>query len=896
MEEHFKTDLHKHLKTWLLSFLLIAVIGLETWNFVGTAYAVPADNTSSYQVLFVDENGEPFKNDDGTEVTGMTKTLKPEKKITVPKIKKKWLPSDTKDNDQIVPVWNIPDTDITVYPGDELWYEDYADQVSDGELRFYLVPNEDAINSDTSAVFFYTADGEEIEEYSKPNIKIGKTITLPDPGPYGGKFWLAEDDDGNRMLYKKGESYRVTEYSGEFVVGDSSTVAIKYLYPVDQDTADGHSPGDIYYTDSAKVGDYIIVKGSPGNILFGQTFRGWEETNGLYDGILTAGTSIQITSTEDLEFMPYYEEDPNWDPTDAPENMLPDGMTDEKTRQLEENAGAGVNLSLSNNPEDGSYGGKLTKDGGSSTKFGSNSKNNTMQNGDLMSGTRKDATLTNTAEDQYGRIIEGGDGDPSKALVQDDSLFGMDIYGNAFAYPYWESDEGKRKEIVTNRLNQYKGNSWVNFIEKHPELADAVSRFEEREFDLLKDDCTDKLALERRQWRGWMDYYSDIPESVVSANTGENDVWVNNQDGETNRLLARVKFSNSWENYTFYQYFYDPTHSTFSSYTFGGIGNQVTIDNLKQVYNQLANLGYSESAACAMCAIIWQNTNGSFSAEYDGSNGKGLWAWNADEVTNVRSIIAKNELVGSVVDANIDEKWVDLQVQTRALDSWINLNYHDLLNNAVGQSFAIGNTFAFSKTTNVQTAVDALCRVFRDGEDEQTDDAIKLPDGKYYKDAQKLREYASALKKALQKDEGGYTFDSSQLAGMNCSEIRRKLCEVAVSYVGKIPYISGGQSLQTGVDCSGFTMEIYKMFGVTLPRKSYVQATSGIKIQNGIEGARPGDLMIWRKPGTEEGHVAIYIGNNQHVHASCEKDGLKISTGESSSRGKVFLGYYSVFD
>lgn len=896
MKKMHKNHSARYMQAWMFAFLLIVMIVTGIAVKVGLAYAAPtSDSGQPYQIRFVDQDGNPFLNDDGTEVSNMTKTLQPDKKVKTPKIKKKWLPAETKNDDQIIPAWNVPDTELTVYPGDEIWYEDYEEESQQIELTFYLVPDDRTINTNTSGVFFYDADGEEIEEYARPNCKIGKQITVPDPMPYGGKYWSLEDEDGNTKLYKKGDKYQVTEYSGEFIICESKTVTINYLYPVDQDLSDGHTPGEVFFTDNAQVGDYIILRGSPGNIVFGCTFRGWTESNDTYDGVLSAGRSVQILSSDDLEFVAYYEEDENWDPgAGDSEEMLPDGLTNDTTEKLQDDAGDGVSLTLNNNPNDKSYGGRLTKDGGTTTGFSSNTKNNIAQNGNLQSGTRKNEALTNREEDQYGRPMEGGDGDSTKPLVQDDSLFAMDIYGNAFAYPYWETDEGKRKEIVVNRLKQYKGNSWVNFIQKHPELSEAVSRFEEREYELLKDDCTDSLATARKSWHGWMDYYSDIPDSVAQTEKGDDDVWINNSDGETNRLLARIKYSNSWQGYTFYQYFYDPTYSTFSSYTFGGIGANVNTDNLELIYNQLSMKGYSEEAACAICAVIWQNTNGSFSAEYDGSNGKGLWAWNADEVTNVRSLLLQNELLGLGTETSVDEQWKDLQAQTRALDSWLLLNHHDDLNAAVGKKIVLGNTFAFQKTSNVQTAVDALCQIFRKGEDTQSDNALKLPDGKYYKDAAQLRKYASELKNALKKDSsGGYTFDSSQLKTMDCSEIRRTLCETAKSYVGKIPYIWGGKNLQTGVDCSGFTSAIYRMFGVTLADKSNMQGNGGIKVSR--ENARPGDLMVWGERGAEEGHVAIYLGNNMHVHASGKKTGIKISSGEDSG-GKVFQGYFSFFD
>ena len=358
-----------------------------------------------------------------------------------------------------------------------------------------------------------------------------------------------------------------------------------------------------------------------------------------------------------------------------------------------------------------------------------------------------------------------------------------------------------------------------------------------------------------------------------------------------------MKFSNAWDGYTFYQYFYDPTYSTFSSYTFGSMGNGVNTENLTLIYNQLIMKGYSEESACAICAVIWQNTNGSFSAEYDGSNGKGIWAWNAEDVDKVRSFILQNEAFGLGTEATIDENWKDVQAQTRALDSWLFVNHHDDLNAATGKKVQFGNTFEFKKITNTQTAVDALCQVFRTGEDTQQDNAIKLPDGKYYKDVEQLRKYASELKKAKTKDaSGSYTFDSTQLETMDCSEIRRAICELAKGCVNNVPYKWGASSLDKsiGTDCSGFTKALYAQFGIDLPRKSYTQGQNGVKVSR--EAARPGDLMVWNhKPGDDTGHVAIYIGNGMAIHAPGKGKFVTYKQGEDSG-GKQFLGYYSFFD
>ena len=90
----------------------------------------------------------------------------------------------------------------------------------------------------------------------------------------------------------------------------------------------------------------------------------------------------------------------------------------------------------------------------------------------------------------------------------------------------------------------------------------------------------------------------------------------------------------------------------------------------------------------------------------------------------------------------------------------------------------------------------------------------------------------------------------------------------ATQFVGN-PYVWGGTSLTSGADCSGFVQSVYANFGVSLPRTSYEQQNAGTEVS--YADAQPGDLICYG------GHVAIYMGNGQIVHASNAKDGIKIS-------------------
>ena len=101
------------------------------------------------------------------------------------------------------------------------------------------------------------------------------------------------------------------------------------------------------------------------------------------------------------------------------------------------------------------------------------------------------------------------------------------------------------------------------------------------------------------------------------------------------------------------------------------------------------------------------------------------------------------------------------------------------------------------------------------------------------------------------------------------SELGKAVADYACQFTGN-PYVWGGTSLTNGADCSGFVMSVYKNFGVSLPHSSAADRSVGAAV-DGLANAQPGDIVCY------SGHVAIYIGNGQIVHASTAKTGIIIS-------------------
>ncbi len=100
------------------------------------------------------------------------------------------------------------------------------------------------------------------------------------------------------------------------------------------------------------------------------------------------------------------------------------------------------------------------------------------------------------------------------------------------------------------------------------------------------------------------------------------------------------------------------------------------------------------------------------------------------------------------------------------------------------------------------------------------------------------------------------------------------IASYALKFVGN-PYVYGGSSLTHGTDCSGFTMSVFRKFGISLPRTSREQSQKGKKISP--SSARAGDLIFYASGGRVN-HVALCIGGGRVVHASNPRTGITTSS------------------
>lgn len=137
----------------------------------------------------------------------------------------------------------------------------------------------------------------------------------------------------------------------------------------------------------------------------------------------------------------------------------------------------------------------------------------------------------------------------------------------------------------------------------------------------------------------------------------------------------------------------------------------------------------------------------------------------------------------------------------------------------------------------------------------------------------KAREAAAKTAQAQAASTPATTTTAVVTSNENSSEMGVAVAEYALQFVGN-PYVYGGSSLTNGTDCSGFVMSVYANFGVSLPHSSSADRSQGSAVDGGLENAQPGDLICY------SGHVALYIGDGQIVHASTKKTGIIVSNAD----------------
>ena len=110
---------------------------------------------------------------------------------------------------------------------------------------------------------------------------------------------------------------------------------------------------------------------------------------------------------------------------------------------------------------------------------------------------------------------------------------------------------------------------------------------------------------------------------------------------------------------------------------------------------------------------------------------------------------------------------------------------------------------------------------------------------------------------------------------------------IAEHFLG-VRYVWAGASPVYGFDCSGFTMYVYAQLGVQLTHFSGAQWNEGSRVL--VDQLAPGDLVFFEPGANGPGHVGIYIGGGEFIHAPHTGDVVKISSLYESSYSFSYLG------
>ena len=110
-------------------------------------------------------------------------------------------------------------------------------------------------------------------------------------------------------------------------------------------------------------------------------------------------------------------------------------------------------------------------------------------------------------------------------------------------------------------------------------------------------------------------------------------------------------------------------------------------------------------------------------------------------------------------------------------------------------------------------------------------------------------------------------------------ELRRAIVDYAMQYVGN-RYKSGGASLASGTDCSGFTCFVYADFGYSISRTPSGQLSSAGRSID-YSAIQPGDIICYSSNGGKScTHVALYIGEGQIVHSANSRKGVIVQNAD----------------
>ena len=766
-----KVNVNKKIFTGLLFFLfLISSVFFKCIN----AYA----DESYYSYLY-------FYTIDGEEIEDLTKKIKAGKEYEFedPDLYK-YLPYEDEDgniiynelNDQVTGLYweeELDGSDLGQYKAGDVASFSSGDHFFRVKSDNPALTGENLIDTPSSEhayLYFYSSDFDPIDELEK-ELYEDDEFTFPDPNDYvhiedgdnngesgldgNGIYWACTDENEKKYLFKKGDKCKFKPGDYEFHVVTDDPVTVTFHYPLDITTyiSTDNNPGETYDVEEVKVGDKINLKKSLGAIVWGATFKGWNEMNFEdSDELFKGGASYQIMDNVDLDFFAVYEEDDDWDPFAKDEN----GKTHEEDEEeiivdvgkVNEAAGVGFGAYVDSS-------GNLQRAGN-----GNQINNNVKINGipglikeeGWLSGMKDKKGDPNDPEnydlDNYGRDIEDSNLpiEINNVLRQNDSAYYMDVYGNSFIY-YSNMSRENNISLAYERLKLGKTDSWARNTEDLD--SETIKRFEAIEFALIKgkypaegedllasvdpsikgsdtliwknsymsEKAFKRLLPYKKMWHGWYDKYNDGLYEKYKNNSGGNIEVVgksteqgtglfslfggitayaeDNSVGTVNRLDSRKLLSLDIDALFSPQY-YDPSKIySFSSYGFAGLSelSPERIQTLQTLFSSLVDYGFSEEMAAGACGNIWQESGGFNYKAYNSSGYYGLVQWGQSRAIALKKYAAEH---GST--------WDDLNIQIGFLEYELTTSFLNDINKYLSKW-----GMNASNVDNVTLACDAFC-------------------------------------------------------------------------------------------------------------------------------------------------------------------------------------------
>ena len=103
------------------------------------------------------------------------------------------------------------------------------------------------------------------------------------------------------------------------------------------------------------------------------------------------------------------------------------------------------------------------------------------------------------------------------------------------------------------------------------------------------------------------------------------------------------------------------------------------------------------------------------------------------------------------------------------------------------------------------------------------------------------------------------------------------------------PYVYGGNSPATGMDCSAFVKLVFSEQGINLPRTAREQANVGMTVDASKDVLRPGDRLYFRYKHDYIDHAGIYCGNGYYVHCNAVRNGVSVDVLDTPKNRAAFV-------